>query len=150
MRRLVVVFALVAVAMGTCLAQDTAVMAKVNQFVDAFNKGETRTAAAVCADQAFIIDDFPPHAWHGTGACARWMNDYDRDARKNGIADGHVTLGSPRHVEVTADRAYVVVPAEYTYQQKGTPVKETGSILTLALRKGSAGWRITAWSWAKN
>ena len=25
-----------------------------------------------------------------------------------------ITLGSPRHVDVAADRAYVVVPASYT------------------------------------
>jgi hypothetical protein len=26
-------------------------------------------------------------------------------------------------------------------------VKENGSILTVALQKGAAGWRITAWAW---
>ena len=27
---------------------------------------------------------------------------------------------------------------------------ETGSIITIALQKSPAGWRITAWAWAKN
>jgi ketosteroid isomerase-like protein len=128
----------------------TAVIAVVHQFTDAFNKGDTKTAAAACADQTSIIDEFPPHEWHGAGGCAKWMTDYDADAKKNGITDGHVTLGTPKHVNVAADRAYVVVPADYAYKEKGKPVKETGSILTVALQKVAAGWRITGWSWTKN
>ncbi len=71
-------------------------------------------------------------------------------ARKNGITDGFVTLRSPRHVDISADRAYVVVPADYTFKKNGKPVKETGSTLTLALQKSATGWRITAWAWAKH
>ena len=127
-----------------------AVMSVVHQFTDAFNKGDTKTAAAACADQTSIIDEFPPHEWHGAGGCAKWMTDYDADAKKNDITDGHVTLGTPKHVNVVADRAYVVVPAEYAYKEKGKPVKETGSIFTVALQKVVTGWRITGWSWTKN
>ena len=125
-------------------------MVPVHQFVDAFNKGDTKTAAAACAEQTSIIDEFPPHEWHGAGACSTWMNDYDADAKKNGITDAIVTLGSPRHIDITAERAYVVIPSDYTFKLKGKPAKETGSMFTFALRKGEAGWRITGWSWAKN
>ena len=52
----------------------------------------------------------------------------DADAKKNGITNGIVTLGAPLHVDVTADRAYVVVPANYKFQQKGKSVQETGSL----------------------
>ncbi len=126
------------------------VMVPVHQFVDGFNKGDTKTAVAACADQTSIIDEFPPHEWHGMGACSNWANDYDADARKNGITDGVVTLSKPRHIDITADRAYVVIPANYTFKKKGKLVKETGSMFTFALRKSEAGWRITAWAWAKN
>jgi len=140
---------LIALAQGA--GSDKApVIAPVRQIVDAFNKGDTKTAAAVCADQTSIIDEFPPHEWHGPGGCAKWMADYDADAKKNRITDGVVTLGTPKHVDITADRAYVVVPADYAYKQKGKAVKETGSLLTVALQKGAAGWRITGWSWTKN
>ncbi len=128
----------------------SAVVASVHQFIDGFNKGDTKMSLAVCADQASIIDDFPPHEWHGAGACAKWMNDFDSDARKNGITDGRVVLGTPLHVDITSDRAYVVSPATYTYKKNGKPVKEAGSIITLALQKSSAGWRITGWAWAKH
>jgi ketosteroid isomerase-like protein len=117
--------------------------------VDGFNKGDTKTAVAACAEQTSIIDEFPPHEWHGAGACAKWANDFDADAKKNGITDGIVTLGTPRHVDITGDRAYVVVPASYTFKKKGKPAKETGSTLTLALQKEASGWRISGWAWAK-
>ena len=128
----------------------TTVLATVNQFVDSFNKGDIKTLLAACADQTSIIDEFPPHEWHGTGACAKWVSDFDVDAKKNGITDGFVTLGKPSHVDITADRAYVVIPANYSFKQNGKPVSEVGSIITLTLQKNAADWRITGWSWAKH
>ena len=126
------------------------VMKVLHQFADGFNKGDTKTALAACAPQTSIIDEFPPYEWHGDGGCSKWMDDFDADARKNGITDGVVTLKKPRHVDVTADRAYVVVPADYTYKEKGKDKKEVGSILTVALQKGPAGWRIAGWTWARH
>jgi SnoaL-like domain len=127
-----------------------AVLASVQRFVDGFNKGDMKTIRKACADQTSILDEFPPHEWHGTGACVKWVNDYDANARRNGITDGVVTLKNPSHVDITADYAYVVIPANYTFKQKGQPVSEIGSIITLTLQKGQAGWRITGWSWAKH
>lgn len=151
MQKLFILLAASLLAAAQTPASDkTDVMVPVHQFVDGFNKGDTKTAAAACANQTSIIDEFPPHEWHGAGACSTWMNDYDADARKNGITDGIVTLSTPRHIEVAADRAYVVIPANYTYKRKGKPVKEIGSMFTFALHKGEAGWRITGWAWAKH
>lgn len=151
MRKILIALALAAMAQGTAAAQDkNAVVATVRQFVDAFNKGDTKAAVAACTDQASIIDEFPPYEWRGTGGCARWANDYDADAKKNGVTGGMVILGSFRHVDVTGDRAYVVGPATYACQQRGKPVKETGSMLTVVLQKGAGGWRIAAWAWTRN
>jgi SnoaL-like domain len=140
----------VLMAAPTALSQKTEVMTPVHQFVDGFNKGDTKTAVAACAEQTSIIDEFPPHEWHGKDACLNWANDFDADAKKNGITDGVVTLAQPRHIDITADRAYVVVPADYTFKQNGKVVKETGSMFTFALQKGEAGWRITGWAWSKH
>jgi hypothetical protein len=49
---------------------------------------------------------------------------------------------------VAGDRAYVVVPANYDYKQKGKKVSEKGATFTAALQKGAAGWRITGWAWS--
>ena len=149
MMRLFVALA-VAVAGSPTVADDKAdVMATINQFVDNFNKGDTKATAA-CADQTSIIDEFAPHEWHGAGACLTWMKDYDTDAKKNGITDGVVTLGKPKHIDVDGVYAYVVIPSEYSFKKQGKPVKEKDSAFTFALKKGPSGWKITGWSWAKN
>jgi hypothetical protein len=151
MDKILVLLALAGLASGQPSdAAKGAVLATVHQFVDGFNQGDTKTALAACADQTSIIDEFPPHEWHGAGACAKWMNDYDTNARKQGLTDGIVTLDSPLHVDIDSDRAYVVIPANYALKQNGKPVKEAGSMFTFALRKGPAGWRIVGWSWAKH
>ena len=140
-------------ACATVLSAQTpgaAVVAAVHQFVDGFNKGDMKIMAASCAEQASILDEFPPHEWHGAGACAKWAADYDADAKKNGITDGVVTISVPTHVDVTGDRAYVVVPANYSFKIKGRAVSEIGSVITLALQKSAGGWRITGWAWTKH
>lgn len=156
MRRFLIALTLTVALQASSVAQQkpvssekTAAMAPVHQFVDGFNKGDTKTALAACADQTSIIDEFPPHEWHGSGACAQWANDFDADSKKNGVTDGHVTLGAPRHVDITGDRAYVVVPSSYSYKQNGKPMKEIGSTFTFVLQKGATGWRIIAWTWSK-
>lgn len=128
----------------------SAVLATVRQFVDSFNKGDAATGEAACASPASIIDEFPPHEWHGATACADWSRAYDENAAKNGITDGFVTLGTPWHIDITGDRAYVVVPATYAYRQHGKPVLEPHSLFTVALKKLPAGWRIAAWTWSKH
>lgn len=129
-------------------AQQKDVMAVVTQFIDGFNKGDIPSALATCAEQTSIIDEFPPHEWHGPGACAKWAADYDLDAKKKGITDGIVTLATTKYLTVSGDRAYVVIPSSYDYKLNGKPVKQTGATFTFALHKGSAGWKITGWSWS--
>jgi predicted lipoprotein with Yx(FWY)xxD motif len=138
----------IAVAPETAAAStETDVMAAVFQWLGGFNRGDMKTAVTACAAQTSIIDNIPPHEWHGAGACSKWAGDFSAYVRKNGITDWEVTLGKPRHVTVTDDRAYVVVPATYMGKQHGKPVTEPGSIWTLALQNEKAGWRITGWAW---
>jgi len=149
MRRILIALVAAAFAAGPAVAADKDdVMAQIRQFVDGFNKGDIKSALATCAEQTSIIDEFPPHEWHGAGACQTWANDFDADAKKNGVTDGKVTLGKPRHVNVSGDRAYVVVPATFTYKLKGKATKQAGSLLTVALQKGANGWRMTGWAWS--
>lgn len=151
MQKILIALALAVLTAGPLVAsENTDVMATVQQLVDAFNKNDTKSLLAACTDQMCIIDEFPPHEWHGAGTCSKWLTDYDADAKKNGITAGNVTIGKPRHVDVTGDRAYVVALANYTYKQNGKPMKETGSTWTFTLQKVEAGWRVTGWAWAKH
>ena len=148
MYKLIVVFAAGMLASTWCGASDkTDVMAVVNQWRDAFNKGDAKSALATCAEQTSILDDVPPHEWHGVGACSRWMNDDAAFMKRNEITNAAVTFAAARHLDVTADRAYVVAPAEFTYLQKGKPVKEAATV-TMVLQKTETGWHITGWAWA--
>lgn len=150
MYNVVLTVGLIAMAQGaTTSADQKAAVAVVHQFVDSFNKGDAKGAAATCADQTSIIDEFPPHEWHGAGACAKWMADFDAFGKKSGWADPNVKLGATKHADVAGDRAYVVVPATFTLKENGKPVTENGSSLTVALHRTAAGWRITGWSWTK-
>ncbi len=142
---------LILLCAGAAFASEAAdVMKPVHQFIDGFNKGDVKSALSACADEAYIIDEFPPYEWHGTGACSTWANAYDADAKKNGITDPVVTVGKPKHVDVSGDHAYVVVPTTYAFKQNGKPMKENNAILTLTLQKTPAGWSITSWSWSKD
>jgi ketosteroid isomerase-like protein len=148
-KKIIIAFAVSVSIAGWAVASDeTDVMAVVKQWDDAFNTGDTKSALAACADQTSIIDDLPPHEWHGAGGCSRWMHDADAFFKKNEMTNVVSTLGKPRHVDVTGDRAYVVVPATLTYTEKGKPVKDKTATVTMALQKSESGWHITGWSWA--
>jgi hypothetical protein len=145
-----VVVAASAVTAPDAAAQETEVMAVVNQFVDGFNQGDTKSALAACGAETSIIDEFPPYVWHGKGACSTWASDFEAFAKENEMTDAVVTLNKARRFDVAAEHAYVVIPAGMTYKSKGQPMSATDAVFTVALKKGESGWRITGWSWAGN
>lgn len=124
------------------------VAATVNQFLDNLGDSTLDKALAVCDSPVSIIDEFPPHEWHGPTGCADWWKALNAYNEKNEITDGTAPLGKPWNVDVTGDRAYFVAPITYTYKQHGRPVKESGTF-AVALRQTKAGWRITAWAYSK-
>lgn len=150
MRKMMIAMAVAVLMSGPLLATEKDdVLAVLSRCNDAFNKGDVKAAVALATDEMSIIDEFPPHEWHGPGAFAKWFADYDANAKKDGITDGTVTLGKARHVDVTGDRAYAVVNATYTWKQNGKPKKEANATWTFSLLKTKDGWRITGWAWSK-
>ena len=151
MRTMLLGFALLAAfAAAPAAAMDqNDVQARVQAFIDAFNKGDIDQVKAICADETAIIDEFPPYEWHGAGACLKWGEDYGKDAQANGITDGKVVLGKFRRHDVSGNRAYLVANATYTFKQKGKAMTEKNATLAIALEKSAPGWRIIAWSWAR-
>jgi ketosteroid isomerase-like protein len=147
---LVAGYVLVLAGGASAKSGQSTVIATVHQFVDGLNKGDNKAVIAACTSPASIIDDFAPHVWRGPTACADWVNAFDTTNKQGRITDGVVTLRTPWHVDVTGDTAYVVTPANYAYKQNGKPVLESGSILTVALKKVGADWRITGWAWAQH
>ena len=106
---------------------DPQMMAPINKFIDAFNKGDMAGAAATHASEAdlAIIDEVPPFLWRGAEAFKAWGADLDRDAKKQGITDPKVSIAAATRVEMDGDAAYVVVPAVYTFKQAGVAMRES-------------------------
>jgi ketosteroid isomerase-like protein len=143
--------ALVTVALAAPARAQTAdadVMAPIQKFVDSFNKGDAAAAAATHAPGAdlTIIDEVAPYLWRGAKAFQSWSGDLDSDAKKNGVSDQSVTLSAPTRIERNGDQAYVIVPAVYSFKQRGAAMRGEAQ-MTFVLKRGASGWLIHAWTW---
>jgi hypothetical protein len=133
---------------STFASDKTDVVDAVNRYLNNLDTDTIQTAVAMCDAEVSILDEFPPHAWHGPTACADWYKGLLAYNKKSGITDGDATLGKAWTVDVTGDRAYFVTPMTYTYKQNGKSVKETATF-SVALKRTEAGWRITSWAYSK-
>ena len=127
---------------------DAQLIAPIQKFIDSFNKGDSAGAAATHAAEAdlAIIDEVPPFLWRGARAFQQWSTNLDNDAKKRGVTDPMVKLGTPTRTEVNGDQAYVVIPAVYTFKERGVAMRESAQ-MTFVLRKGPGGWLIHGWTW---
>ncbi|WP_395311336.1 nuclear transport factor 2 family protein [Mycobacterium sp. AMU20-3851] len=121
----------------------------IRTYLDAFNAGDVDAmTGAFCPDGA-ILDGMAPHLWVGPTAAADWYRDVMAESAHLGASDYHVTLGEPRHHDVSGDHAYVVAPATMTFDLDGKRRTQTGAVFTVALRRLAGNWRVAAWAWAK-
>ena len=129
-------------------AADPAVVAPITAFMSAFNKGDVAGAAATHAavPDLVIVDEVAPYAWHGAKAFQSWVADLGAADAKRGITDQKVVIGAPTRVEVEGTSAYVIVPATYTFSEKGVAMR-AASQMTFTLKKGAGGWLIHGWTW---
>ena len=127
---------------------DAQLIAPIQKFIESFNKGDMTAAAATHAATAdlAITDEVPPYHWQGTQAFQAWSADLGRDLQKQGLTDAMVTLGTPTRRETDGDSAYVVVPAVFTFKQRGVAMREAAQ-MTFALQNGGGGWLIHGWTW---
>jgi len=143
--------AIVCVCMGTAVhaqTPDPQVVAPINAFIDAFNKGDVAGAAATHAAGAdlAIVDEVSPYLWRGPQAFQKWAADLEADAKKQGISDQKVTISPPTRVETNGSEAYVIVPAVYTLKQGGVAMRGNAQ-MAFVLKKDAAGWLIHSWTW---
>ena len=148
LKKIVTALAVVILASLSAGASDKAdVTAVVHQWAASFNAEDAKTGNSICAEDAVVIDDFPPHVWQGRDACAGWFRDYEAMAARTGISSGKITVGEARQVDVESGYAYLVAPVTLSFNRRGKVITDKG-VLTMALHKGEAGWRITGWTWA--
>ena len=123
-------------------------MAPVRAFIDSFNKGDMKAAAAQTSpDGMLIIDEIAPFTWSGPKAFDTWGKTLEESDKAAGNTDAQVADGKPIRVVVSADHAYVVLPAVYTFRQKDVAMRESAQ-MALTLEKGKTGWLITSFAWA--
>jgi hypothetical protein len=79
---------------------------------------------------AGMILGMAPHVWHGTTAAQDWFRDVLVEGEQHGVSGHVVTLSEPRHVSVTGDNAYVVVPSSMTFKVHGKQVRQPGATVT--------------------
>ena len=146
-----IIFALLAIgslAPASRAASTQEVIKPIRQFIDAFNKGDEKSAfAAYAVGDILIVDEFAPHSWAGPHAPQDWAAAYDKHAKATGVSDGQVKYGEPTRAEIEGDVAYVIVPTVYLYKENGKAMKEEGQ-LTVVLHAESGAWKISAWTWS--
>ena len=138
----------VVVAAGGVAADDV-VLAPIHQFVDGLNKGDMKAAAAAHVAAPAILDDVPPHSWHGDGAFDKWAAADAAEMQQDGITAPKIAIKKPTRLQQEGDAAYVVVPTVYSFKLKGKPVAENG-FLTFALAHEGTDWHIAAWAWTRH
>ena len=146
-RTLLALIASILLVPAALAATPADVTTPIKQFIDGFNTGNVKTAYAAYAPGTIaIIDEFAPHRWVGPDAAHEWAADYDKHAAATGVTDGIVKYDAPTRSVVDGDTAYVIIPALYTYKEKGKPMAEEGQ-MTFVLHAESGGWKIRGWTW---
>ncbi len=120
--------------------------APITTFVDAFDKGDMKTAAATYAQDVSITDEVAPYSWHGPKAFETWAQDLTANDKKAGLTGEKLTLGDVVRTETDGRHAYVVMFAVYSFTNaKAAPMHENAR-MTFALRKEADGWKIAGWT----
>jgi hypothetical protein len=130
-------------------SDETEVLSRIQQTIDAANRNIDSAPASNFMPSVVLVDDLAPYVFRGPAADAilEWRNAYGVDSEKNSITDFSMKLLKPRRVEVSGDRAYIVLPAVYSFKQRLKPMQKRGTI-TATLERLDKKWLIATWSWA--
>ncbi len=118
------------------------VLADINAFYAALDKGDMAAVTKAHTANPTILDEFTPHHWSGLSG---WLADFGADSQKNGISGSALKLIKVRRVLVEGDHAYVATATDYVFKQKGKPRVEH-AMMTFALDKTADGWKIASWA----
>jgi hypothetical protein len=121
----------------------------MQQTIDAANKNIDAAVVSNFMPSVVLVDDLPPYVFRGPAADAisDWSKAYGTDSEKNEITDFSMKLLKPRRVAVSGDRAYIILPAIYSFKQRLKPTQTRG-IITATLERVNKKWLIATWSWA--
>lgn len=152
------VLILAAAVMPWCVPASTAAAAEgpppgadaskfVTSVIDRFNNGDVNGWVSAQEDNTLIVDDFGPHVWMGSASAKRWLDDYMKMAKAEGVTGGRVDYGQPIATDADANSAYVVLPTTYRYLRNGTKMASKGS-MTFVMKREGTGWKIASWTYS--
>jgi hypothetical protein len=119
----------------------------VTTIIDKFNAGDTKAWLAAQEDSTYIVDDFGQHVWTGHASPQRWLDDYMKMSKAEGITGGRVDYGKPIATDSGADTTYLVLPTTYRFVQKGAKMASTGS-MTFVVRHDGKDMKIASWTYS--
>ena len=119
----------------------------VTTIIDKFNGGDAKAWLSAQQENTLIVDEFAPHVWTGDGSPQRWLDDYAKDAKANGITGGRIDYGKPLQATSDGATAYVVLPTTYRFLQKGAKMAEPGS-MTFVVKHVGGDWKIASWTYS--
>ena len=126
----------------------TEAMAVVQQYIDAFNKGDSEAMASCFAVPGSILDGMAPHVWAGPDAARHWYRDVLIEGEHHGATDYALALGDVQRIDINGESAYLVISAVLTFALLGQAM-ETPGLFTVVLHNIDGSWLIRAWAWAK-
>lgn len=151
MHRLLVSIGVAATLAGTGVcARDSgsaAVMTSIRAFTDSVNHGDMAAALGYFTANPSIIEDLAPYRFTGPQAGTSWINAMGANAQAHGFTGIDMKLSSATRIEVTADRAYAIVPGVLTFTMKDGGTKRAAGTLTFALQQVDRAWKIDAMTW---
>ncbi len=131
---------------GAAAAATPAVEVPIRTFIDSFNKGDAAAAAATHEAGATIIDEVPPFLWTGAKSFATWAADLAANDKAAGITAEQVAIKPATRTVMAGDRAYVIVPAVYSFTRNGVAMREPAQF-AFAMHKTGKTWKIAGWTW---
>jgi hypothetical protein len=129
-------------------ADRKAILAVIQHALGTFSKGDIAAFKATWAPSGVqILDDVPPYSWTGNGAVERWIEETGVAIRQLGLADLTLHSKDPRRVEITGDRAYVVLPVVVRYNLNGRKFTQQGT-QALVMTRTADGWKTLCMSYS--
>ena len=136
-------------APSAAIASDRAdIIALVQAFNAAGNKGDRAAWAAYCTGDAEVVDHETPYVFRGPNACATEWDALAPWAAKNRISfeNFRQTFAAPTFIDIDGDRAYAVFPGRAWFTQNGRRRLER-LYATFVLQRRGPTWRIAQVTW---
>jgi ketosteroid isomerase-like protein len=121
---------------------DPAIAALPAKMAAALIANDSATLRANCAASATVVDEFPPYAWNGPGACVKWAAGFKAFAAQVKLTHPKATIKPKPFVDMSGTAAYMTAQMRFEGVLAGKPFSEEGT-WTFVLVKSGAGWKIT-------